>query len=187
MSSDAAQEFRASQSKTRHGLFIGAMLAVFGFWALFLAGESIPNRYWLGGLNLALGLAISLYAWAAGRNPGAALRIDDGGVWFRDWGLAVPWPAIDDVYQTGTRLQPFVTIRVADPGRFVASLEEKKARRLRGNRRRDGGSAVAALEPDRFHESVADRLILFPVNLPCAGRRCSVRVEPGPYCSTRSV
>jgi hypothetical protein len=134
MSSGDAREFRASQSKTRHGLFIGAMLAVFGFWALFLAGESIPNRYWLGGLNLALGLGISLYAWVAGQSPGAALRIDDGGVWFRDWGLAVPWPAIDDVYQTGTRLQPFVTIRITDPERFVASLAENEARKLKGNR-----------------------------------------------------
>jgi hypothetical protein len=131
MSSGDAREFRASQSKTRHGLFIGAMLAVFGFWALFLA---IPNRYWLGGLNLALGLGISLYAWVAGQSPGAALRIDDEGVWFRDWGLAVPWRAIDDVYQTGTRLQPFITLRVSDPKRFVASLAEKEASQLRGNR-----------------------------------------------------
>ena len=134
MSNGATHEFRASQSKTKHGLFIGAMLAVFGFWAIFLAGESIPNRFWLGGLNLALGLAIALYAWAAGRNPGTSLRIDDRGVWFRDWGLAVPWQAIDDVYQTGTRLQPFVTLRVTDPERFVASLAEDDARRLRGNR-----------------------------------------------------
>ena len=134
MSSGAAHEFRASRSKTRHGLFIGAMLAVLGFWVIFLAGESVPNRYWLGGLNLTLGLAIALYAWVAGRNPGAILRIDDRGVWFRDWGLGVPWRSIDDVYQTGTRLQPFITLRVADPERFVASLAENEARQLQGNR-----------------------------------------------------
>jgi hypothetical protein len=134
MSGGAGQEFRASQSKTRHGVFIGAMLAVFGLWAILLAGDTVPNRYWLGGLNLALGLAIALYAWAAGRIRGTNLRIDDQGIWFRDWGLAVPWPAIDDVYQTGTRLQPFITLRVTDPERFVASLDEKQARGLRSNR-----------------------------------------------------
>ncbi len=134
MSSGGAREFRASRSKTRHGAFLGTMLAVFGLWVIFLAGDTVPDRNWLGGLNLALGLAIALYAWTAGRNRGPNLRIDDRGIWFRDWGLAVPRRAIDQVYQTGTRLQPFITVRVEDARDFVASLPEKEARGLRGNR-----------------------------------------------------
>lgn len=133
MSEGTLREFAASRSKVRHGMLIGAMLGLFGVWAIFFAGDSVPSRTWLGALNLLLGLAIALYAWNRGLRSGTSLRIGDQGVWFQDWGVTVPWLAISEVYQTGTRLQPFVTVSIKDPDRFLATLSDGEARRLRGN------------------------------------------------------
>ena len=134
MTGDTVKEFKAGTSKSRHGLTLGAMLGVFGLWVLLFAGEAVPDRLWLGTLNLVLGAAIALYAWRAGRPSGAQLRVDRRGVWFRDWGATLPWEEIDEVYQSGTRLQPFITLRVRDAASFLASLPEEEARKLRGNR-----------------------------------------------------
>ena len=41
---------------------------------------------------------------------------------------------VEAAYQTGSRLQPFVTLRVRDPDGFIASLGPAEAARLRGNR-----------------------------------------------------
>lgn len=134
MSSGAGQEFRASRSKARHGAFVGSLLVVLGLWVIFLAGDTVPNRNWLGALNLVLGLAIAFFAWTASRKRGVSLRLDDRGIWFQDWGLTVPWRVIHEAYPTGTRLQPFIAVQIKDAKSFVASLPEQEARALRGNR-----------------------------------------------------
>lgn len=134
MNAGIDREFGIAKSRARHGLFIGFGLAALGSWTLVFAGESVPDRHWLGPLTIALGLGMAIYAWRLGAAASVQLRMDARGVWFKDWGVTLPWHALGDVYQTGSRLQPFVTLRIADPETFVASLSEAEARALRGNR-----------------------------------------------------
>ncbi len=133
MNAGVDREFGVAKSKVRHGLIIGIGLAALGSYTLLFPGERVSDRVWMGPLTIALGLGIALYAWRLGA-AGVQLRIDARGVWFKDWELTLPWQALSDIYQTGTRLQPFVTLRIADPESFAASLSEAEARALRGNR-----------------------------------------------------
>lgn len=128
------QEFRIGQSKVRHGLVVAGLGMVVGAATLFFADDSVSDRDWIGGLLLAFGLAIGVHAWRTGRRPGAHMRVDADGVYFREWGATVPWDEIADVYQSGTRLQPFVTLRVRDPTRLLDVLPEDASRKLRRNR-----------------------------------------------------
>jgi len=128
------QEFRIGQSKVRHGLVVAGLGMVVGAATLFFADDSVADRDWIGGLLLAFGLAIGVHAWRTGRRPGAHMRVDADGVYFREWGATVPWDEIADVYQSGSRLQPFVTLRVRDPTRLLGVLPEDASRKLRRNR-----------------------------------------------------
>jgi hypothetical protein len=128
------QEFRIGQSKVRHGLVVAGLGMVVGAATLFFADDSVADRDWIGGLLLAFGLAIGVHAWRTGRRPGAHMRVDADGVYFREWGATVPWDEIAEVYQSGSRLQPFVTLRVRDPTRLLGVLPEDAARKLRRNR-----------------------------------------------------
>ncbi len=134
MTKHPVQEFRIGRSKARHGLVIAALGFVVGAAMFLFASESVPDRQWIGILLMAFGLAIGVHAWRTGRWQGVQLRLDAAGVYFREWGATVPWGEIVDVYQSGSRLQPFVTLRVRDPGRFLAGLPEAEARRLSRNR-----------------------------------------------------
>ncbi len=134
MTRPATIEFQAGRSRTRHGLVIGAVCAAVGLALLLFAGESVADRHWLGGLLMVLGAGVALYAWYTGQQAGEELRIDENGVWLREWDLTVPWAVIEDVYQSGSRVQPFVTIRVCDTEAFLARLSQEEARGLRGNR-----------------------------------------------------
>jgi hypothetical protein len=134
MAAEAAREFGVARSKIRHGLFLALGLLVFGVWILTLGGESIPDRNWIGLLALGLGLGLGFYAWRAGRRAGVQLRIDESGIWFKDWGVTVPWRDVADAYQTGHRLQPFVALRLEHPERFIGALSAPEARKLQGDR-----------------------------------------------------
>lgn len=134
MAADAAKEFGVARSKARHGLILTLGLLAFGGWILFVGGESIPDRNWIGLLALGLGLGLGFHAWRTARRAGIQLRIDDTGIWFKDWDATVPWREVADVYQTGHRLQPFVTLYLKHPERFLGSLAEPEARKLRANR-----------------------------------------------------
>ena len=134
MTRPATIEFQAGRSRTRHGLVIGTVCAAFGLALLLFAGEGVADRQMLGSLLLALGAGVALYAWYTGQQAGTQLRIDEHGVWLREWGLTVPWAAIEDVYQTGSRLQLFITIKLRDAEAFLASLSRDEARALRANR-----------------------------------------------------
>ena len=128
------REFAASSSKTRHGYVIGAVAVVSGLAVLFLGGEQMSGRYWLGPLVLALGAGVAWHAWRSGGAAGAQLRIDRDGISFREWGVRLPWSQLADIYQTGSRMQPFITLELRDPEAFIASLSKDEARALRGNR-----------------------------------------------------
>lgn len=134
MTDHPVQEFRIGRSKARHGMVIAAVCIAVGAAILLFVGDSVADRQWIGGLLMAFGLAVAVHAWRTGRTPGAHLRVDADGVYFREWGVAVPWGEISDVYQSGSRLQPFVTIRVRDPARLTAALPQAEARRLARNR-----------------------------------------------------
>jgi len=134
MTNYPVQEFQIGRSKVRHGLAIAALCLLIGAATLALGDESLADRQWIGALLMALGLAIGVHAWLTGRRPGAHLRVDAAGVYFRDWGATLPWGEIADVYQSGSRLQPFVTLRLRHPRRFLAGLAEEEARRLDRNR-----------------------------------------------------
>jgi hypothetical protein len=109
-------------------------LTALGLWILFLAGDSVPDRQLAGLLTLGLGIGISVYVWRKSRNTGVLLRIDAEGVWYRDWGLTVPWRQIDGVHHTGHRFQPYVSIRVRDPAALFGALPENQVGRLQSDR-----------------------------------------------------
>lgn len=134
MTDGPVHEFQIGQSKTRHGLVIAALGILVGLATLVLGDESVADSRWIGALLVALGIAVGVHAWRTGRSSGAHLRMDSAGVTFREWGATVPWSEIADVYQSGSRLQPFITLRIADPERLMASLSEEEARRLKRNR-----------------------------------------------------
>jgi hypothetical protein len=134
MAAQAAREFGVGKSKARHGLVLALCLLALGCWVLFLADDSIPDRQWIGLVAAALGLGIGFHALRAFRTTAVQLRIDERGVWFKDWDVTVPWRDVSGVYQTGHRLQPFVTLRLAHPEAFVQSLPGPAARKLRHSR-----------------------------------------------------
>jgi len=133
MTEDPVQEFQIGQSKARHGLVIAAISILAGLGALLFADESVADSDWIGAVLVALGIGIGAHAWRTGRTPGAHLRVDTAGVYFREWGATVPWREIADVYQSGSRLQPFVTLRIGDPERLLAGLPQEEARKLKSN------------------------------------------------------
>ena len=133
MTSPHALEVGVAKSKSQHGLVIAAMLLVCGVVSAFLTDESVPGRAWIGALLFALGLGVGAYAWRRGRDRTPHLRIDEAGVWFREWGVMVPWREIERVQGTGSRLHPYIALRLRDPGGFLAGLAPEEVRRLRGN------------------------------------------------------
>ena len=134
MTDDWVREFQIGRSKSRHGLLIGALCLGLGVATLAFFRESVADSQWIGTVLVALGAGVAIHAWRLGRTPGAHLRLTEEGVYFREWGATVPWDAIADVYQSGSRLQPFVTLRVADPERLLAAVPQEQARGLRRNR-----------------------------------------------------
>lgn len=134
MAEPKTREFQIGKSKSQHGFVVGGFCGIVGLVMLLFVGQEVAQRYWIGALMLALGLSISLHAWRTGRTRGGYLRLDADGVSFREWGATVPWGEIADVYQSGSRLQPFITLRVRDAERFLAGLPQDEARRLGRNR-----------------------------------------------------
>lgn len=128
------REFEASGGRAKHGLILAGLLAAIGLWILLFGAGTVEDHQFSGGLALALAAAVGGAVWWQAFQGGVRLRIDRNGVWFKDWGLAVPWPRIEDVYQSGTRLQPFVTLRLRDPEAFLDGLSTAEAKALRGNR-----------------------------------------------------
>ena len=108
MSTEVVREYRAGNSKTRHGLYVGGTLVAIGLWVTFLAGDSVPDRT-LTGLGLcALGAALGGYGLWTGQKVEILLRLDRTGVWYKDWGVTVPWPSVGDILHTGNKLdEPF--------------------------------------------------------------------------------
>ena len=134
MTTSHAVEVGVGKSKAQHGLLLALVFTVSGLGVAFLAAESVPNRDWAGTLLVALGLGFGVHAWRRARDRSPHLRIDEDGIWFREWGVTVPWREVGQVYPAGSRMQAFVAIRIADPERFVAGLSPGAARRLRGHR-----------------------------------------------------
>jgi len=127
-------EFQVAAAKTKHGLILGSLLLVIGLGILLFGAGRVEGHVVTGGLALLLGLGVVAYTLWTRRQADPQLRIDEAGVWFRDWGICVPWREIEDAYQSGTRLQPFVTLRLRDPQAFLAGLGTDETKALRGNR-----------------------------------------------------
>jgi hypothetical protein len=134
MAAPVAREFGGAKSRARHGLILALCLLALGCWVLFLADDSIPDRQWIGLVAVALGLGFGFHASRVLRTTAVHLRIDERGVWFKDWDVTVPWRDVSGVYQTGNRLQPFITLRLAHPESFLKSLSGSAARKLRHGR-----------------------------------------------------
>jgi len=148
-----AKEYRASASRAKHGFIIGGGTAALGLWMAFLAGETVSNQRETGLFIVLLGAAIAGYVWWNKQNPRAVLRIDEKGMWCRDWGVTIPWGRIGIINPTGNRLARLIVIRVEDPDGFLASLPADTRRKLESNRlwkkpllRLPDGYADASLE-----------------------------------------
>jgi hypothetical protein len=136
-----AREYRASASRAKHGFIIGGGMVALGLWMAFLAGETVSlagelvsNQRETGLFIVLLGAAIAFYVWWKKHDTRAVLRIDETGVWCREWGVTVPWDQVDVINPTGNRLARLIVIRVAEPDRFIDSLPEAAGRKLRSNR-----------------------------------------------------
>ena len=134
MISSHAVEVGVGKSKSQHGLLLALLCTIAGLGVAFLAAETVPSRDWVAAILVGLGVGVGVHAWRRGRDSSPHLRIDDDGIWFREWGVTVPWREVGRVYAAGSRVQTFVAIRIADPERFVSSLPPGQARRLRGHR-----------------------------------------------------
>ncbi len=134
MNTGVVREFGGGTSRARHGFILSGGLTALGLWILFLAGDSVPDQQWAGLLTLGLGIAISVHVWRKNRDTGVLLRIDAEGIWYRDWGLTVPWEQIDGVHHTGHRFQPYVSISVRDPQALFGAQSEKLVGRLQSDR-----------------------------------------------------
>ena len=134
MSPKTVHEFSAGISKIRHGLIVSGGLALLGLGILVFAGESVPDSQSAGLLTLGLSAVVAIFVWRNNRDRGVLLRIDAEGIWYRDWGLTVPWEQIDGVHQTGHRFQPYVSISVREPQALFGAQSEKLVRRLQSDR-----------------------------------------------------
>ncbi len=134
MNTAVVREFGLGKSRARHGFILSGGLAAFGLWILFLADDSVPDQQWAGLLTLGLGIGISAHVWRKNRDTGVLLRIDAEGIWFKDWGLTVPWGQVDGVHHTGHRFQPYVSISVRDPRALFGAQSEKLVRGLQSAR-----------------------------------------------------
>jgi len=128
------REFQAAAGRARHGFILSGVLATAGLLALLFGQGTVENHVMTGSLALLLAAAAAGYTWWTNRERVPPLRIDDGGVWFREWGLTVPWADIADAWQGGIRLQPFVILQIRDPEAFLAGLDAAGMKTLRGNR-----------------------------------------------------
>jgi hypothetical protein len=129
-----ASEYRASASRAKHGFIIGGGTVALGLWMTFLAGETVANQRLTGLFIILLGAVIAGYVWWKKHDTRAVLRIDETGVWCREWGVTVPWDQVGVINPTGNRLARLIVIRVAEPDRFIDSLPEAAGRKLRSNR-----------------------------------------------------
>ncbi len=134
MSTGVVREFGVGKSRAKHGFILSGGLAALGLWMLFLAGDSVPDQQSAGLLTLGLGIVISVYVWWKNRDAGVLLRIDAQGIWFKDWGLTVPWEQVDGVHHTGHRFQPYVSISIRDPQALFGALSGKLVRGLQNDR-----------------------------------------------------
>jgi len=127
-------EFQAAAATTRNGWIVSGLLAVTGLGTLAFGRGSVDDPLATGSLALALAVAMMGYTRWMARQRTPPLRIDDGGIWFKDWRARVPWGQVADAYQSGARLRPFVTLRLRDPEAFLADLGPREAKALRRNR-----------------------------------------------------
>lgn len=134
MTEGPVQEFPIGRSKARHGFVIAAIGILVGLGTLLFADKNEADSHWMGAVLVAMGIGVGVHAWRTGRTPGAHLRVDAAGVYFREWSATVPWSEIADVYQSGSRLQPYITLRLVEPERLLADLPQEDARSLKRNR-----------------------------------------------------
>lgn len=151
------REYAASTAKLKHGLIIAGLLAALGLWLLFLAGESIPDGELVGGINLAVAALIAGYSWYASRSPATALTVGAEGVWYREWGVTVPWREIADVFATGARLNPHIALQLENSAAFLGGLPEETAKRLQAGRYFKNGSLLL---PNHCAEVAFSELLL---------------------------
>ena len=128
------REFNAGISKIRHGLIVSGGLALLGLGILVFAGEAVPGSQSAGLLVLGLSAVVAIFVWRNNRDRGVQLRVDGDGIWYKGWGLTVPWRQIEAVLHTGHRFQPFVSIRIRDPEKIFGGQTAGLARKLQADR-----------------------------------------------------
>ncbi len=129
------KEFQGSRTRVQHGFLLSAVLALIGLVSLFSAGPSVPDAELVGAVVLVLSAGVLIAVLRSARDHRPRMVLDRDGIWFQDWEIGtVSWAAIDGVYTGGSRLQTFITLRLHDPGGFVAALPEAERTKLKGNR-----------------------------------------------------
>ena len=124
-----SREFGPGLGKLRNGFVIASLIIAIGLWALFLAGDSLPDGEAVGAALVVGGLAFGLWIWRSFRGGRVLLRLSRDGIWFEPWGDAIiPWPAVSRIYARGGRLRRFLCIELADSAALLSALpaEERK-------------------------------------------------------------
>ena len=129
------REFRTAPARLHHGLLIAGLLAATGIGILAFGGGVVADGPLIAAVSLALAAAVALYAVRGALDPRPRMVLDADGVWFRDWRLPpIPWHRIAGVPTAGSRLQPYVSVELADVDGFVGALDDRTQRRCRSNR-----------------------------------------------------
>ena len=127
--------YRVAPDKLKHGLLIAGLLTLIGLWMIFFAGPLVAYGELAGYVNLTLAAGLAAMALRRARDPRPLLVLDQGGVWYRDWGLApVPWDRIAGVTLGGSRLQSFATLEVTDAEALLGDLSPELRRKAEANR-----------------------------------------------------
>ncbi len=136
MSADNAyREFRAAQTKVRSGVLLGAVLAAIGLAVMTFGASSISNAERIGAVILALAAVVLAVVLRGALDRRARLVLDEGGVWYRDWGIGtVPWREIAHASLGGTRTKTYVGIELRDTASFLAGLTASERKHLHHNR-----------------------------------------------------
>ena len=122
-------EFSGRTGRLRHGLVVAGLLSAVAL-LLYFFGAGVAEDHQL--LGLALLILAGATAIIALRHKETEPDLLSGGVglWCAEWRLTVPWTAIEDCYVAGSRLRPYLALKLKDPDAFAAGLRPEDRERL---------------------------------------------------------
>lgn len=128
------KEFQNSRARVKHGILLGAVLALVGLGSLIFGGSTVRDAELVGAVALLMSAGVLVMVARGARDRRPRMVLDPDGIWFRDWKIdRVPWTAIDSAYASGGRVRALATLRLRDPEDFLRGLPESERNALKSN------------------------------------------------------